>query len=63
MIQRFMMRYLQRHGWIVFWLDAQQRYCSGYRPAYLRNHSQDPGVCWLKEYFSDSLVKAKGPAK
>jgi hypothetical protein len=27
MFNRFLMRYLRRRGWVVFWLDPQFRIC------------------------------------
>lgn len=42
MIQRLMARYLQRKGWICFWLDRESQYCSGY---------DNKNVCWLKEFI------------
>lgn len=40
-IQQWMMRYLRRKGWIVFWLDPISRTCNS------------PEVCWLQVYMSD----------
>lgn len=33
---RWMMRYLQRRGWVVFYLDERARFCRS--------------ICWLHEY-------------
>ena len=33
---RWMMRYLQRRGWVVFYLDEQSRQCNA--------------VCWMESY-------------
>ena len=35
---RWMMRYLQKRGWVVFYLDEENRHCSA--------------CCWLKLYES-----------
>jgi hypothetical protein len=33
---RIMMRYLQKRGWVVFYLPEESRHCNG--------------ICWLKLY-------------
>lgn len=37
MIDRLLVKYLRHRGWIVFWLDDNQRFCNS--------------LCWLKEYL------------
>ena len=37
---RIMMRYLQKRGWVVFYLDKRARECNG--------------MCWLKLYESEN---------
>ena len=37
---RIMMRYLQKRGWVVFYLEKQHRKCND-------------GCCWLKLYKSE----------
>ncbi len=34
---RWMMRYLQKRGWVVFYLDPQHRFCN-----------EETGICWLR---------------
>lgn len=41
-IDRLLMRYLRRRGWVVFWLDEPARRCSAQREC--------PGVCWMALY-------------
>ena len=36
---RIMMRFLRKRGWVVFYLEPEQRTCKG--------------VCWLKLYNSE----------
>lgn len=43
--ERLLATYLQRHGWVVFWLDEPSRFCSAEV-----NWSVGRGVCWLRAY-------------
>ena len=43
--ERIMMRYLRKRGWVVFWLDKENRSCNG-------------DTCWLKLYNGE-LTKEK----
>ena len=45
--ERIMMRYLRKRGWVVFWLDKENRSCSG-----------GGNTCWLKLY-NEELTKEK----
>ena len=45
---RIMMRYLQKRGWVVFYLEEQARTCNG-------------GVCWLSLYQSQEGTKSATP--
>jgi hypothetical protein len=38
-IEQWMMKYLRRKGWIVFWLDEPAKKCGN-------------DLCWLKLYLS-----------
>ena len=60
MIQRFMMRYLRKRGWIVFWLDEPAQFCvdRGLR-SHLHHEKKDDG-CWLWVYLQDK-IKAPSP--
>ena len=45
LIERLMMRYLRRRGWVVFWLDPECRHC------YATNFGKgNPMDCWLELY-------------
>lgn len=48
-IQMWMVNYLRKQGWIVFWLEEQSRYCSGY------DHK---GVCWMSELVKSNTITA-----
>lgn len=39
-IQQFMMRYLRKRGWVVFFLEERARTCN-------------EGVCWMKLYQAE----------
>lgn len=41
---RIMMRYLQKRGWVVFYLEKQNRICNN-------------GTCWLKLYEAEQARK------
>ena len=40
---RWMMRYLQKRGWVVFYLDERCRFCPHFDPPQMDG-------CWLKLY-------------
>lgn len=42
-LQQLARRYLERKGWIVFWLDEDCRQCQPNRPM----------GCWLELYLQD----------
>lgn len=42
--ERILARYLRKHGWVVFYLDEQNRECNN-------------GTCWLKLYQSEEKRK------
>lgn len=44
-IQQWMMRFLQKRGWVVFYLEKQARKCPG-------------TTCWLKLYEEELKRKA-----
>lgn len=46
MIEQFMMRYLRKRGWIVFWLDECARECKD--------------TCWLKLYMDEENRNREG---
>jgi len=45
MIERWMMRFLKRRGWVVFYLDKPARICKA------------PGFCWMVIYEETRLTE------
>lgn len=59
MIQRMMMRYLRKRGWIVFWLDEPAQFCVSRSDDTASRVVQHDG-CWLWLYLYDKR-KASTP--
>lgn len=51
-IEQWMMRYLRKRGWVVFWLDEEARTCPIAQVKHYPNQTLD---CWLALYESDRL--------
>ena len=50
-IERLMMRYLRRQGWIVFWLEPEAQHCPALKPE--NNFSE----CWLALYLQGEKMQ------
>ncbi len=50
--ERWMSRFLQRRGWVVFYLDEQAQFCPALKP------EQTPSDCWLALWKSGRCFKS-----